>query len=268
MADSDLPLIAQPVNYPATSSVIGFLCLVCYFLNARGLGYQDVGSSYWLVTVEGQWWRTVTASFSHLSLIHLMFNCYSTWQLKGVEVGLGAVGYLVITLRLLGLSIVMQLLLHAGLKHTRWGSRTQTTIGIGYSCVVFGWMTWASLRQPGAHLNLFFVRVPFSISPFVSLVVTQFIIPNVDFWGHLAGIIAGYVEGWGLVMWLQGFWLLQAVIWGLIAVVVSLVRSDMRVPWVQEIELSQSEQTCAAAAYSCETDPWLTPRSRSEGSNL
>lgn len=81
----DMPLIATPIIYPCTSAIIGACCLVCYLLNIRGLGYGDVGSSYRLVVVEGQWWRTVTASFSHLSLIHLGFNAYSTWQLKEVS---------------------------------------------------------------------------------------------------------------------------------------------------------------------------------------
>jgi membrane associated rhomboid family serine protease len=80
-----MPLIATPIIYPCTSAIIGACCLVCYLLNIRGLGYGDVGSSYRLVVVEGQWWRTVTASFSHLSLIHLGFNAYSTWQLKEVS---------------------------------------------------------------------------------------------------------------------------------------------------------------------------------------
>uniref|UniRef100_A0A6U5CWQ2 Peptidase S54 rhomboid domain-containing protein n=1 Tax=Hemiselmis andersenii TaxID=464988 RepID=A0A6U5CWQ2_HEMAN len=268
MVDSDLPLIAQPVNYPASSCVIGICCLVCYYLNSRGLGYEDVGSSYWLVVIEGQWWRTITASVSHLSVVHLMFNCYSTWQLREAERHLGVITYLLVTLRLLGLSILMQLSLHAALRHTRSGDRSQRAIGIGYSGIVFGWMTWASLHQQGAHLNLFFFRVPFSISPFVSLIVTQVMIPNVDFWGHLAGIAAGYIEGWGLVAWLTGFWLLQAVIWAGIAVLVSLVRSGVTVPGVEEIGLSESDRACAAAAYSSQADPWLTPRSRREIPNV
>ncbi len=87
----------------------------------------------------------------------------------------------------------MQQLIHAALARTQWGERTQNTVGIGYSCVVFALMTWASLHERGATLDLFFMRIPFNISPFVSLVVTQMIIPNVDFVGHLAGIFAGNV---------------------------------------------------------------------------
>mmetsp|Transcript_24501 Transcript_24501/g.47637 ORF Transcript_24501/g.47637 Transcript_24501/m.47637 type:complete len:270 (-) Transcript_24501:152-961(-) len=266
-ADSELPVILQPINYPATSAVIGFCCLVCFYLNRNGLGYADVGSSYRLVVKEGQWWRTITASFSHLSVMHLLFNTYSTWQMRQAEVSLGVLGYLRLTVLFLLLSILFQLGLHAMLAHSRWGERTQNTIGIGFSCVCFGWMTWASLHEAGAQLDLFLIRIPFSISPFVSLIVIQLMIPNVDFVGHLAGILAGYVEGWGLVGWLRGYWLIQACVWVCVATLVSWLRSGNTVPFLQEVGLSEAEQAGTASSDSLHPDPWLTPRSRLECSN-
>lgn len=221
---SDLPLISAPLLFPCTSGVIIVCCGICTFLNSRGLGYAEVGSSYRLVVIEGQWWRTVTASFSHLSVLHLMFNAYSTWQLKEAEKLLGPLGYLSTTFIFLLLSIVVQNALHAIFARTRWGDQTQNTVGIGFSCVVFAWMTWAALHPAGSNLDLVFVKVPFSISPFASLFFTQLVIANVDFVGHLAGIIAGYIHGWGLLSWLDEYWLLQVLVWALVAVVVSLPR--------------------------------------------
>ena len=32
--------------------------------------------------------------------------------------------------------------IHSALTRSRWGEQTRQTVGVGYSCVVFAWMTW------------------------------------------------------------------------------------------------------------------------------
>jgi len=188
----DVPEILQLLRFPATSAIIAANCTAHYVIRQRGLGYGDVGSSHRLVWKEGQWWRAVTASFSHVSIIHLGFNMFSTWQLRGTEATLGSLLYLHHTGLFVLFSILFQQLLHCALAQTSARERTENTMGVGYSCVVFAWMTWSSLRIERKTLDLFFVRVPYSLSPFASLIITQLMIPNVDLVGHLAGIIAGY----------------------------------------------------------------------------
>jgi hypothetical protein len=90
----DVPEILQLLRFPATSAIIAANCTAHYVIRQRGLGYGDVGSSHRLVWKEGQWWRAVTASFSHISIIHLGFNMFSTWQLRGTEATLGSLLYL------------------------------------------------------------------------------------------------------------------------------------------------------------------------------
>jgi membrane associated rhomboid family serine protease len=218
---SNAPEIVQFLRYPATSAIVALNCSVWYFLFRNRLDYADVGSSYEMVVKEGQWWRTVTASFSHISLVHLGFNMISTWQLKTAETMLGAGGYMRMTFIFLIFSIAFQQGLHFALTHTRWGEQTRRTVGVGYSCVVFAWMTWLSLATQASFLDLIILRVPFSLSPFLSLVFTQLIIPRVDFVGHLSGILAGYWQGWGLNGWLTDYWLVQMGMWVLAAVVLS-----------------------------------------------
>ncbi|CAI5528928.1 unnamed protein product, partial [Closterium sp. Naga37s-1] len=69
---------------------------------------------------------------------------------------------------------------------------------VGYSCVVFGWMTVLSVRRPAITLSVFgLIKLPVSLAPFESLIFTSFIVPKASFVGHLAGIIAGYLLSWG-----------------------------------------------------------------------
>lgn len=172
----------------------------------------------------------MTASFSHISLVHLGFNMISTWQLKAAETLLGALGYLRMTFIFLIFSILFQQGMHFALIHTRWGEQTRGTVGLGYSCVVFAWMTWLSLStQASSYLDFIFFRVPYSMSPFFSLIFTQILIPKVDFVGHLSGILVGYWQGWGLNTWLTDYWLLQLAVWVLLALLASRHASSRQV---------------------------------------
>ena len=68
------PVVLQPLQFPATSCVIAWCTGIHYLIYTRGIGYGDVGSSHQMVIYEKQYWRAITASFSHISLIHLGFN--------------------------------------------------------------------------------------------------------------------------------------------------------------------------------------------------
>mmetsp|Transcript_78340 Transcript_78340/g.210767 ORF Transcript_78340/g.210767 Transcript_78340/m.210767 type:complete len:278 (-) Transcript_78340:14-847(-) len=263
MSDFDwnnAPEIVQFVRYPGTALTVAINCTVWYYIWKNGLDYAHVGSSHRLVVVEGQYWRALTASFSHISIVHLGFNMFSTWQLREVEKRIGLIEYFRCTFLFLILSIMMQQTIHFFLAKTRFGERTQNTIGVGYSCVVFAWMTFASLLTTSSSLNLIFFRLPYNVSPFFSLILTQVVIPNVDFVGHLAGIIAGYIVGWGLVGWLRQYWLLQCAAWFFALCLASLVRTGIPVPYVKEEPLTDSE-AAELAAFSADRprDPWAPP---------
>ena len=75
------PLLLDAWERPATTVVTCVCCAVWWYLHSRGLGYDDVGVSYRKAVRERQLWRCVTASFSHVSFLHLLFNMSSLWSL-------------------------------------------------------------------------------------------------------------------------------------------------------------------------------------------
>jgi membrane associated rhomboid family serine protease len=71
---------------------------------------------------------------------------------------------------------------------------------VGYSCVVFGWMTILAAKQPSLKLNIFGVlSLPISFAPFESLIFTSIMVPQASFIGHLSGIIVGYSIAYGQI---------------------------------------------------------------------
>jgi membrane associated rhomboid family serine protease len=143
-----------------------------------------------------EYWRCGTSQLAHVELLHLIFNLSALWSVGIAEQILGTMYYLKITAALFLLSPVICLALyHVAIQYTG-REQYRTTTAVGYSCVLFGWMTVMAVRQPGGitMLPLFgAANLPMWLTPFGSLLFTSLVIPKASFVGHLAGILAGYL---------------------------------------------------------------------------
>jgi rhomboid protease GluP len=138
---------------------------------------------------NGQFWRLFTANFLHVSLIHLLFNTYALWHL-GPEVE-----------RIYGrgrfLSIYLLAAMYGAMASYAWGGE----LSAGASGAIFGLVgTLAAyfLR----HRDLFGRRGRAYLSNMTIIVVINLLIgvntPGIDNWGHIGGLISGFLLGYGL----------------------------------------------------------------------
>ncbi|KAL5707734.1 hypothetical protein ACHQM5_018598 [Ranunculus cassubicifolius] len=67
------PLLFEIVEKPVTSCLIGICSAIWYYIQKKNIGYANVGLSY-DTAMEGHHWRIITSAFSHISVIHLVFN--------------------------------------------------------------------------------------------------------------------------------------------------------------------------------------------------
>lgn len=223
------PLFYEILEKPATVCVIALCSAIWFYIQKKNIGYSQVGLSY-ETAIEGHHWRILTSAFAHISVIHLVFNMSALWSLGVVEqlghMGLGIQFYLHYTLVLIVLSGVLVIGFYHVLIHRLKLEHFRRVTAVGYSCVVFGWMTILSVKQPSSKLNLFGVlSLPISFAPFESLIFTSIIVPQASFLGHLSGIIVGYAIGWGLIHGMNNYWALTMLGWMSLAFVVSLKRS-------------------------------------------
>ncbi|KAH0462825.1 hypothetical protein IEQ34_010400 [Dendrobium chrysotoxum] len=223
------PLVYEIWQKPATSCIIGICSAIWFFIQKKNIGYSQVGLSY-ETAIEGQHWRIITSAFSHVSVLHLVFNMSALWSLGVVEqlghTGLGVEFYLQYTLVLLILSGILVLVVYHVLIQKFKLEYFRRVTAVGYSCVVFGWMTILAVRQPSTKLNLFGVlSLPISFAPFESLIFTSIIVPQASFIGHLSGIIVGYSIGWGLIQGMDNYWAVTMLGWVILVFIFSLKRS-------------------------------------------
>jgi len=168
-----------------TRSIIAF-CIGVYllawvtYLNAAitqfGMSPIDVAT--------GQWWRLLTATFLHASVMHILFNMYALLVLgASLERVIGGLRFATIYfMSALGGSVAA--LWFSGLD----------TISVGASGAVFGLMT--ATIVVGRRMRIDTSQILFWLG---LNVVLGFFAPDIDWRAHLGGAVVGAITAYALI---------------------------------------------------------------------
>ena len=173
-------------KFPYVTYLIIAVCIICYFVPAFMDLNEEVITSYGVHGPSiraGQLYRLITGGFLHGNLIHLFFNCYALYIIgTQVESYIGKVKYTLVFF----ISMI-------------FGSLTSMTFSgpdfsIGASGAIFGVI--GSLIYFGYHYRVFLGNVvKTQIIPLVIFnLVLGFILPNVDNFAHIGGLIGGILS--------------------------------------------------------------------------
>ena len=228
--------VQQLLERPITTVLLVIIFSVAYYLWAYKVEVSAVSDSYEKVVLCREYWRAVTASFSHFDLWHLAFNTMSLYQLGLLEPVYGSVEFLYLSMDLVVITMVLCSLMYHVLITQFNRSDMITQQSVGYSCVLFAWMVALSSRLrnycpiflfPNFCIDTWYVplpqamirataldSIPINVGPFALLLVTKFIMPRSSLIGHLAGIIIGYPLSWNLLKGLTPPVLIAIVIIG------------------------------------------------------
>jgi membrane associated rhomboid family serine protease len=170
-------------------NALAFLGMTAAGGSQRTAVLVQFGAKVNALIVQGQYWRLLTACFLHIGLAHLLVNCYALWGVGAtIELRLGGPRF--VTLYLLSgvagtaLSLVGSRALSAGASGAIFGLLGATIVYYATYRAHFGPMGGRTLgRLLGvAGLNL----------------AVGFVIPGIDYLGHIGGLLAGLALGWGL----------------------------------------------------------------------
>jgi len=243
MSELFTQLYSSPINSLIVTINIG---IFAYMWNYR-IGYEQVAVSYKKCIIEKHLYRIITSTFCHASFLHVLMNMSGLWSLGAIEAARGSIWYIETTAMLLLLSMAI-LLIGIHICVYRFGMREMAeTSAVGYSGVLFGWMTLTMLLNPtfGFSLPGSGYKVPLVVMPFVYLFLTKLLVPISSFSGHFSGIIAGYIIGWGLLDGLRGYWLWTSLIYISVILLLSLSMNSSLPRWFRDYvvispELSQA----------------------------
>jgi membrane associated rhomboid family serine protease len=184
------PRTAQPVRFKyggaIVTKVLVAINVAIYLIGvAQGVGINDPGGSlynkfflYGPYVADGDWWRLITATFLHASILHIAFNMLALWWLGApVELALGRWRFLL-------LYLVSGLAGSAGALIA-----DPRVVTVGASGAIFGLLGAglileyeATGRLAGNYLTLIIVNLIFTLA-----------IPGISIGGHIGGLIGGIV---------------------------------------------------------------------------
>lgn len=179
-----------------TKTIIGINAVVFLleFLVGMDSVISDWGMNPIAISIEGEWWRLLTAAFLHGGMLHIAFNMYVLWMIGPILESL--FGHF----RFIVLYLVAAL---AGSVASYMFS-SPITFSVGASGAIFGLM--AALIVAGHHLkrDVTQVLVLLGIN-----VVIGFLVPGIDWRAHLGGAVVGgliaaimaYAPKQGRVLW-------------------------------------------------------------------
>jgi rhomboid protease GluP len=142
--------------------------------NARVLTFED-----------NQFWRLITAALLHGGFVHILLNGLALWNLGGqLEEHIGAEEVL-LTFAVTGII--------ASVSSATFGDPRIVSIGAsGAICGLFGFICAIGTR----NLRQLFGQLQRNAINIVMLLGLGFLIPNVDNWAHVGGIVSGLALGY------------------------------------------------------------------------
>eukprot|EP01138_Halocafeteria_seosinensis_P007471 gb/GECG01007637.1/.p1 GENE.gb/GECG01007637.1/~~gb/GECG01007637.1/.p1 ORF type:complete len:307 (+),score=17.16 gb/GECG01007637.1/:1-921(+) len=228
-------VIQESISCPVTTLLILLNTGLYLYQWNKKIAPESLAVSLKQVVDDGEYWRLVTAGFTHGSAMHLLFNMASLWNMKFIESkALGSLEYLRDSIAILFVSKALMMLLHY-LASRKFGfSRFDSMMSVGYSGVIFAWMTVTAMWNPSGEINVFgSFNIPTTLAPFGSLLFTQLIVPRASFTGHLAGIFAGFIASFGAFSWLNWYWMTALVATvGAVALVSAVATTSVNVPGI------------------------------------
>lgn len=220
------PPVLDVIYFPTTVVIIIINCYICYYLNHNNVPVETVAISPNTFLDRREYWRALTAAFSHYSLLHLIFNVSSSWALRTLETMTGFITYL----RLIMILIIVPPIIDSLIRKRFWPDRN--VLAVGYSCVLCGLSAYATLLT--SNIDIFGYQIPMSLMPFFNVLITQLLIPQASLIGHLSGVFAGFAIRWHLFDWFTNQVFLESLPWIIFLFFFSYVRGhrdDIR--WFQ-----------------------------------
>ncbi|KAI8807125.1 hypothetical protein BJ742DRAFT_813521 [Cladochytrium replicatum] len=180
----------------ATSYFVSLVYSLSGDLNSAGCLRPDLLFS----NVAQGLYRILTSPMLHANFLHLLLNMLAFLPL-GVraEKANGSLKFACILLILVVLSQVTTVLLSYIVDSVVTTGYLSACI-IGFSGVIFGMITSMECmdhRPRPMFGNV--LSVPASLYPWVLLVIIQIVLPSASMIGHIGGIAAGYLHGFGLL---------------------------------------------------------------------
>ena len=167
------------------------------FVSSYGLQNFAINADW--VMEKGEYYRIVTAAFTHVSIMHIGMNMMSMYSLgTSLEMQFGSLQFLFMSVwSVLAIGALYVILSWLGAVAT--GDQSWMYMSaVGYSGVLFNYAILEAYHTTAVTRSLCgFCDVPAKMYPFVLLVAIQLLMPGISFLGHVSGVLFGLLLVYG-----------------------------------------------------------------------
>jgi membrane associated rhomboid family serine protease len=168
---------------------------------------QRISLSPAKVIYKFQWYRLMTGSLFHLGLFHLLTNMLSAISLGTIVEGrYGTIRQGMNTLLVILYTSLMFLVLAVLFSSTGFIKNMMHRDAVGFSSVLFHFLVMEchlsnndSFSIPTGAGGGRGITIPSTLVPWILLLVLQLVLPRASFWGHVAGILTGTLQVYGIL---------------------------------------------------------------------
>lgn len=184
---------------PLSTFCFGNICVATYcfqiFANPRT---HDFTMNPYRVLFMHEYYRIISSAFFHGNLMHIGMNMLSFMALgKSLEKCFGTLWITITILWSIVLTSSIEMLI-AFAAYMIGSEDLMNQHSLGFSAVLFHLLTLESYRSPDSLQSIFgMMRVSSKYFPWAILVVTQILLPQASFLGHLSGIVCGILQSCG-----------------------------------------------------------------------
>ena len=152
-----------------------------------------------LVIYMSEYYRFITSSLFHGSIMHIGMNMMSTMAIgSSLEKRIGTLAMAITILWGIQLTSSIYTLISWLLYMTIGYEHLMLQHSVGFSGVIFQLAVLEANLSPDRTRSVFgFINVSSKIYPWALLVILQFIMPQISFLGHLSGILIGTMQSHG-----------------------------------------------------------------------
>lgn len=180
----------------ATLSIMSVCCLVYLYQFIFDPPMHNYTMCPRLVLYLNEYYRFITSSLFHGSIMHIGMNMMSTMAIgSSLERRIGTLA--MATTILWGIQLTSSIYVFVSwLLYVTFGyDHLMLQHSVGFSGVIFQLAVLEANLSPDRTRSVFgFINVSSKMYPWALLVILQFIMPQISFMGHLSGILIGTLQ--------------------------------------------------------------------------
>lgn len=179
-----------------TFSIMCVCCLVYLFQFLFDPPMQNFTMCPRLVLYLNEYYRFITSSLFHGSIMHIGMNMMSTMAIgSSLEKRIGTLSMAITIIWGIQLTSSIYVFISWLLYTTLGYEHLMLQHSVGFSGVIFQLAVLEANLNPNRTRSVFgFVNVSSKMYPWALLIILQFIMPQISFLGHLSGILIGTMQ--------------------------------------------------------------------------